>query len=819
MTPIPFYPALYAKHSSQSISLLWFVNRHCVLIALMKKGLFTLLLFVCAIGIGAAQQADSLQQHIINASTRAFEMAFDDPDSARKIAESMLAKARTTGDELASANAQNSLGWSYFHLGEIDAAIEALRQSKDLFSRQQRPKEVIQVCINLSEVHMRKSGYQAALKHLLEADSVNATLGDPALQTDLYRQFAILYRELGSYDQATRYFQQAMDGFLAQGDYFRYVNTGISLSILHRKKGEWSASLDLLQKLDSVSAAYTLSAYQRAMVHENLGETWFGKGNAQNALTQFEAALRLFSDLKLGADMAYEAINVGKSHHAMGHWDEAERYLRQAYHLSDSLALTNYSFDAAMELAALFASKKDWEQAFSFSERARVLSDSLNLQEQMRFSKELAEKYENDKKEQEIALLTIQNELTDSRRKKALIGLYFFIAISVASLFIVWLMRSRIRLNKKLEHERKQNRIAGDIEDERVLNQFVVSLFGKNTTSEILRTLAYGCGSLLGLDNCGVYTVDLDGQALLLHSHASGEMQDSRALRLPLYEGAKGAVFASGKSILPEGGDVQNHSPKAGSGPLEMAVPVMVNGAVYAIVSAHCSGEPGFDERQLHLLERAAGVCAERISKLINEEKLREHIARDLHDDVGSTLTNIHILSKLAGNEADAHQRTYIEKIHVQSGDMMERMNDIVWAINPNNDSVQQTVLRMKEYAVELIESAGMECAFDVEDRADAVELEPEERKFIYLIFKESVHNAVKYSKASRISVFIAQSQNVFSFRLVDDGVGFDPATAKMGNGIRNMQARAKAIHATFDIASTEGGGTVVHLEKAAIRA
>jgi signal transduction histidine kinase len=150
---------------------------------------------------------------------------------------------------------------------------------------------------------------------------------------------------------------------------------------------------------------------------------------------------------------------------------------------------------------------------------------------------------------------------------------------------------------------------------------------------------------------------------------------------------------------------------------------------------------------------------------------------------------------------------------------MMERMNDIVWAINPNNDSVQQTVLRMKEYAVELIESAGMECAFDVEDRADAVELEPEERKFIYLIFKESVHNAVKYSKASRISVLIAQSQNVFSFRLVDDGVGFDPATAKMGNGIRNMQARAKAIHATFDIASTEGGGAVVHLEKAAIRA
>lgn len=779
----------------------------------MNKGFLSFLLFVCVASSSVAQHNDTLQQSIIRQSASAFEMAFQDPYAAGEISKQLVAQSEKIGDELAAANAYNSLGWSYFHLGELDSAIIKLSRAKTLFGTNARTKEVIQVSINLSEVYLRKSSYQSALTFILEADSINQTLGDRALQTDLYRQFAILYRELGSYDKATSYFLLAMDGFLEQGDVFRYVNTGVSLSILYRKKTQWNESLNLLQKLDVSNDEYTLSDYQTAMVNENIGETYFGMEDFQNALLHFDKAYQLFSSLALDGDVAYEAMNVGKSHRKLGQWDEAERYLLQAHQLADSLELTNYSHEVAMELSSLYASKNQWERAYSFSEEARILFDSLNLQEQVRFSRELSEKFENDKKEHEIALLNTRNALNESKRKKTLIGVYLLIAVSIASLWIALLMRSRIQLSKKLEHERKQNRIAGDIEDERTLNQFVVSLFGKHTVSDLLTALTQSTVSHFGFLGGWVYTPNTSGDALIVHARADrqGLFLDGKTAQ-PTTQGAAGRAYTTGTSVLEQ-------QPNTEGGTSELAVPVRVNGKVFAVAHVEDATATRVTERQLRLMERAAAVCSERISKLITEEKLRLHIARDLHDELGSTLTSISILSKLATNEADPKQHTYLDKIHAYSGNMMESMSDIIWAINPSHDSLQEALLRMKEYAVDLIESAGMTCTFNVQGSAESNTLSAEERKYIYLIFRESVHNAVKYSRAQHIAIEIAQNESSFSFTVEDDGVGFDLDQTVYGNGIHNIYDRAKAIHAVVKIKTAKGSGTAVHLVKQTISA
>lgn len=258
---------------------------------------------------------------------------------------------------------------------------------------------------------------------------------------------------------------------------------------------------------------------------------------------------------------------------------------------------------------------------------------------------------------------------------------------------------------------------------------------------------------------------------------------------------------ASGKSVLRES---------------TMAAPILVNGKVYAVVQT--DQVDSFSERQLRLLERAAAVCSERISRLINEDQLRHHIARDLHDEVGSTLTSISILSKLATNDSDPRQDEYLEKIHAYSGHMMESMSDIIWAINPSHDSLAETLLRMKEYAVELIESAGMVCTFAVQGSAEVNTLGPEERKYIYLIFREAVHNAVKYSGAKEIAIGVTLSEEAFSFVVEDDGIGFDLDKTKFGNGIQNMYDRAKAIQASVLINSATGCGTSMHLVKKTVK-
>lgn len=766
-----------------------------------------------------AQNSDTLQQYIITQAAQTFEMAFQDPNTAKQLSEQLLQDSERISDDLAAANAHNSLGWSYFHLGELDSAIVTLNRSKTLFAANGKPKEVIQVLINLSEVHVRKSGYQSALTCVLQADSINQMLGDPFLQTDLYRQFAILYRELGSYDKATSYFLLAMNGFFEQEDVFRYVNTGISLSILYRKKDQWTNSLDLLHELESSEHRYALSDYQRAMVNENLGETYFGMKDFANALVHFDRAYRLFEALALGGDMAYEAMNVGKSHRQLGQWDEAEFYLLQANQFTDSLALINYSYDVAMELSSLYAEKKEWQLAYSFAEEARVLFDSLNLQEQVRFSRELSEKFENDKNENEIALLNARNALNESKKKKAVVGVYLLIAVSIASLWIAFLMRSRIKLSKKLEHERKQNRIAGDIEDERKLNQFVFSLFGKHTVSDILATLAQNCVSCFGFEGGWIYVANSTPEHLELRAQADqqGLVLDEHN-SFPVARSIADLVYNSGKSIrIDDSTELQiakNVDKLNSEGPPMLAAPVLLDGSVFAIVCIEGTVGVPFTDRQTRLLERAAAVCSQRITKLITEEELRLHIARDLHDELGSTLTSISILSKLATNDADPKQSTYLQKIHTYSVKMMESMSDIIWAINPSRDTMHEALLRMKTYAVDLIESADMICEFSQQGISEQDILSAEERKYIYLIFREAVHNAVKYSKARRITISIKQSDTYFSFSVEDDGVGFDLEKAAFGNGINNMYERANAIHAAVDIITATGSGTRVELLK-----
>jgi signal transduction histidine kinase len=156
----------------------------------------------------------------------------------------------------------------------------------------------------------------------------------------------------------------------------------------------------------------------------------------------------------------------------------------------------------------------------------------------------------------------------------------------------------------------------------------------------------------------------------------------------------------------------------------------------------------------------------------------------------------------------------YIQKINIQSQNIMECMSDIIWAINPNYDTFEQTVLKMKEFSIELIEQSGIRCEFVTDLNLINRTINPEERKYIFLIFKEAINNAVKYSESEVIRIFITQDDENFNLVIQDEGCGFKPSDENSGNGLRNMQERANAIHAFFKIHSTEGKGTTITLKK-----
>lgn len=762
------------------------------------------------------QQSDS----IIQVSKKLFDEASQESLKSKVQSKILLQKAIKLNNQLAMANAMNSLGWSFFHQGSLDSSVLYLQKSKKIFIDLNSKAEIIKVSLNLSEVYVRKSEFKFALNQLVFADKVNKQLQDLALQTDLYRQFGIVYRELKDFKESALYFEKAMTGFQAQKDTYRFVTSGISLSILYKNLKEFDKGIRLLNELYDVHQKANLSDYLKAMIHENLGDQFYEKGDYEKAEFNFHQAYTIFNNLNLKADIAYEALNIGKILVKLKRYKQAEIYLLESERLSDSLKMTNYNYDVVVELANLYQISNNWKSAYQYSQKANVLKDSLNSQEKLIATQLLAKKYENTKKEQEIQLLKKEQELTESKEKRNKVWLFLLIIISLGAFLVAWLLWNKIKLGKKLELEKKQNKIAGDIEEERILNQFTVSLFGKNNIDDIFWDIAYNCIKLLHFEDCVIYLANYEKQVLVQFAAAGPknpnlEKQVYNPIEIPFTNGIVGAVFQSAKSEIVSNTAIDSRYIIDDTIRLsELTVPIIIDGKVFGIIDSENTLINFFTERHLKILERVASICAERISKLIIEEKLRLNIARDLHDEVGSTVTSINILSGLLLQSSSEKNQEYLKKINDQSHNIMECMSDIIWAINPNFDSLEQTILKMKDFSIDLIEQSGIRCEFETDLSVKNKTINPEERKYIYLIFKEAINNAVKYSKAKVIKIMISQTDFYFKIIIQDDGCGFDFLKENSGNGLKNMQERADAINATLEIQSIENNGTTVVLTK-----
>jgi signal transduction histidine kinase len=785
-----------------------------------KIVILSFLIFILGKNQLVVAQNNHQSDSIIQISKKLFDQASQESLKSKVQSKILLERAIKINDKLAMANVMNSLGWSFYHQGTLDSSIFYLQKSKIIFNNLNRKSEIIKVAINLSEVYVRKGEFKLALNHLLQAEKVNNQLNDIALQTDLFRQFGIVYRELKEYKQSSTYFIKAMNGFKLQNDLYRYVTTGISLSILYKNLNEFDKGIRLLNELNKTHQEAGLSEYLKGMIFENLGEQYYAKGDFLISEYNYNQAYGIFKELNLKADVAYEAFNRGKVLVKLNRIKEAELYLLESERLSDSLKMINYSYEATLELSKLYQHNNNWESAFNYSQKASSLKDSLDIQEKLMATQLLAKKYESAKKEQEIQLLKKEQELTESKEKRNKIWLFFLLILSVGAFLIVWLLWNKIKLNKKLEFEKRQNKIAGDIEDERILNQFTIALFGKNNSEDIFWEVAQNCIRLLHFEDCVVYLVNNEKQVLEQYAAAgpknpTQEKQVFNPIEIPFSKGIVGAVFQSGKSeIVPDTAHDSRYIIDDHFRQSEITVPILIDGKVFGIIDSEHSQINFFTERHLTILERVASICSERISKLIIEEKLRLNIARDLHDEVGSTITSITILSGLVLNSSSEKHLDYLQKINDQSQNIMECMSDIIWAINPNYDTFEQTVIKMKEFSIELIEQSGIRCEFITDLNFKNRTINPEERKYIFLIFKEAINNAVKYSESKVIKIAINQDEEYFNLVIQDDGRGFNPLTENSGNGLKNMQERAHAIQAFFEIHSIENKGTTITLKK-----
>lgn len=205
-----------------------------------------------------------------------------------------------------------------------------------------------------------------------------------------------------------------------------------------------------------------------------------------------------------------------------------------------------------------------------------------------------------------------------------------------------------------------------------------------------------------------------------------------------------------------------------------------------------------------------------KLKRTIEIERMRSRLSRDLHDDIGSTLSSINILSHTAknhlGDTNDEKTKATLEKINERSQRLLNSMRDIIWNINPENDTLEEVMSRMRDYASSLLEAKGIEYRFDFPKEMIDCKLSMDVKNNLYLIFKEGVNNLSKYSQCTHAVFSIMFDEKYIYLSIEDNGTGFRKEAIYHNGGLRNMQHRAEEIRGKLTIDSSPKQGTRIQL-------
>jgi signal transduction histidine kinase len=208
----------------------------------------------------------------------------------------------------------------------------------------------------------------------------------------------------------------------------------------------------------------------------------------------------------------------------------------------------------------------------------------------------------------------------------------------------------------------------------------------------------------------------------------------------------------------------------------------------------------------------ASLIYRARFERRLALERLRAGIATDLHDEIGSGLTQISLYGELIRRESDPRVAAWADTVGAQARGLSEALRDLVWAIDPEKESWDAVELRMKDWATGLLGPQGI--AFEIEGRADdgVRPLPASVRRNVLLVFKEALHNAVRHAACQRVEVRWRFTRDVLWLCIRDDGRGFELNSVSRGNGLRNIERRASELGATVQVRSAPGKGTSIEL-------
>lgn len=194
------------------------------------------------------------------------------------------------------------------------------------------------------------------------------------------------------------------------------------------------------------------------------------------------------------------------------------------------------------------------------------------------------------------------------------------------------------------------------------------------------------------------------------------------------------------------------------------------------------------------------------------QQEERDRISADMHDELGSGMTAIRLMSEIARNKMKENTPVEIEKISHSADEVLNKMNAIIWSMNSGNDTVDNLISYIRSYALEYFENTPINCRVNIPELVDKIEVSGDKRRNIFLCVKETLNNAMKHSSATEISINIVIRERLEIF-ITDNGVGIDlKRLRQFGNGLKNIAKRMESIGGSYKIENHEGTITILTL-------
>jgi ligand-binding sensor domain-containing protein/two-component sensor histidine kinase len=204
-----------------------------------------------------------------------------------------------------------------------------------------------------------------------------------------------------------------------------------------------------------------------------------------------------------------------------------------------------------------------------------------------------------------------------------------------------------------------------------------------------------------------------------------------------------------------------------------------------------------------------------RVARLIELERVRTRIATELHDDIGSNLSRIALLSEVVRRQVSQGDPQVNERLSLIAGvsrESVDSMSDIVWAINPEKDHLGDLTQRIRRVAGDILAACDVELRFHARDVDPDIKLDVDTRREIFLVFKESLNNIVRHANCTEADIEFRLERGRLVLRMSDNGRGFDCTQAAEGNGLASMKQRARNLGGELRATSAPGAGTTIVL-------